>query len=389
MQQEEIDFKQTERTLNNPKAIASTVLMGISAVAIFLLLPLFVGAMADHFPISEKQLSVLASADLAGFFISSTAFVFFTRNIHWRWSSALLLTGITAINVISLQFLSHFNTFLVLRFVCGLGQGGLISIVSAHLSDTVNPERNYGLFFAGQTVFAAILLFLLPGLIASKESPMPILFSQSIMALISLCSVIFFLPKKGKYRAKISWRKRSSSMLPVLSILGILAFYITQGGTWAFIERIGHSFDLKSTFVGIALSISMAGSFIGSMTATFTSNRQGRKTPLLLTLFGQIACLIILFAMGKNPFIFAIAITGFAFFWAYCLPFILGIIIGVDQGGKAILFTNPLFALGVSIAPIILSFFIVEDNYIAVAYLSSITLIISMGLYWFLAKHLE
>ena len=63
------------------------------------------------------------------------------------------------------------------------------------------------------------------------------------------------------------------------------------------------------------------------------------------------------------------------------LPYMIGIIIGVDPSGRSILAANPVFAIGVSIAPIIASFFITEGNYFAVGILGGIAIISCVSLF--------
>jgi hypothetical protein len=347
---------------------------------------MLVGAVAEHVDITERQLNLLASADLSGFFVAATASAFFARKINWRWVSIGLLVLMVGLNFLSIAYKDQVNTFLVLRFLNGLTQGGLAGIFAAYLSDTLLPERNYAIFFALQTMVAAALLYLLPSYIAELKSPAPVLHVQTILAFIAIIMVLLFLPQKGLDRTSETIASSTTGiLLPLIGVIGLLLFYITQGGTWAFIERIGNSFGLEAGFVGKALSISMASSFAGSMLATLTGLKWGKKVPLILTLIGQPFALWLLFSgTGSNTFL--IAICTFSFFWAYSVPYLFGILIDIDKSGRTILFSNPIFALGVSLAPVILSFFISEQDYSPIGYLSTISIVGSLSLFFYLLK---
>ncbi len=379
-----MNYTNLEESLSRNIVVATSIVMGLALIIVFLLLPLFVGAATEYMAMSEQQLSWLASADLAGFCIAATAFVFFARKINWRWTAAGLLLAMIILNFLSVAFEEESNTFLILRFLSGLTQGGLAGIFAAHISDTLLPERNYGIFFAAQTIVSAFFLYLLPPYIAKMESPAPILHAQSSLAILALVMVLLFMPHRGKDRSKTTTTTPSSNiLLPLIGVLGLLAFYITQGGTWAYIERIGDSLGHSASFIGKALSISMVGSFSGAMLATAVGLKWGRKLPLVITLIGQLICLWCLFSFGNQTIPFVLSITVFSVLWSYAVPYLFGTLIVVDKSGKTILFSNPIFALGVALAPIILSFFIQGNNYLPVGYLSAIMLIISIGLYLF------
>ena len=376
-----------EKSLNNYWVVATSIIMGLALILMFLLLPLLVGAVAEHIDITDQQLGWLASADLVGFFVAATAFVFFARKINWRWTAAGLLAALIALNFLSITYKDQIGTFLLLRFLNGLTQGGLAGIFAAHISDTLFPERYYGLYFAGQTILAAFFLYLLPPYIADMASPAPVIHAQSLTALLALIMVVLFMPQRGKDRSQeIVTANTAGFILPLIGIIGLLTFFIAQGGTWAYVERIGNAFGLEATFVGKALSISMAGSFIGAMMATIIDVKWGRALPLIITLIGQLVCLWCLFNYGHRNTPFLLSITLFSTFWAFANPYLFGTLIVVDSSGRTILFANPIFALGIALAPIILSFFISSEDYSSVGYLSALMITISMGLFLWVVK---
>ena len=186
------------------------------------------------------------------------------------------------------------------------------------------------------------------------------------------------MPKRGFDRTTADGQKISMDWkVSAPAFLSVIAFFVAQGGVWAYMERIGNAQGLDPQFIGTSLSIGMGGSFIGSLIASHFETRFGRKLPLILSAIAQILCIIAIFAaMGK--WVYLVAAFVFCTFWNFALPYLIGILIGVDESGKTILGSNTCFAFGIAIAPFIIASFATEGNYLSVGYLGSLALIISL-----------
>ena len=369
-----------EQIINKPIAIYTSLLLGLAGIILFVLLPLFVGATTEALSLNRRPTRLLASSDLFGFGLCSLSSLLWARKVNWRWASFLALGLIIIANYFSTLFLDQFEIFLGLRFLSGIGQGAAVSLYAAHISDTRTPEKYYAWFLILQTVSGVVGLFILPRLIP-QFGPSIILYTQSALCLLALFAIWHWMPVKGLDRTKLTQEIRQINWTPpLITLLALLLFFVGQGGIWAYLERIGNAFGLSGAFIGTSLSLALAGGFFGPLTASWLGDRWGKAKPLMLTAVGQLIALTILFS-NWSIYTFTAAIIIYSFFWNFGLPFMIGILIGVDQSGRTILGANPVFALGVSIAPLIASIFITEGNYYPVGVLGAIAIILCVGLF--------
>lgn len=367
------------KILNAPKSVFSSIILGLAGIFMFLILPLFVGAISKELALSEQQIGYLASADLFGFFLGSVSSLWWARKVNWKTTGIIALLVIILANELSIIYATNISLFLGLRVLSGIGQGVAVSLYSAHVGDTLKPERYYANFLIGQTIVGVLGLFLLPQLIETIGGK-GILYTQMGLCVVAFLAVILWLPKHGinrhtDYQTKQKWDWKA----PVIGLLGLLLFFIAQGGTWAYMQRIGGSFELTPQFIGLSLSLAMIGAFLGSSTASVVATRYGRRLPLLIVGIGQPLCLLLIFSNLGN-WSFLAGIMAFLFLWNLAVPYIMGVLVSVDASGKSILAANPMFALGVSIAPIIISQFVNGNQYTSVGWVGAVAMVLSVGL---------
>lgn len=373
--------------LNSNTSIFSSLLLGWAGIFMFLILPLFVGAVSEEMNLDAQQVGYLASADLFGFFLGSVSSIGWARRVNWRMFGILALVMITIANVLTFTLAVGFSIFLILRVLSGIGQGAAVSIYSAHVGDTKQPERHYANFLIGQTILGAIGLFLLPKWIGNIGSE-AVLWTQIGLCILAL-SMSLKMPPRGVERASAFKNLSFSTFkIPLLGLLALLLFFVAQGGTWAYMSKIGSSFQLSDEFIGLSLSLAMIGAFLGSTTASVLAIRWGRRLPLLVIGIGQPLCLLLIFSNFGN-WSFLAGIIAFLFLWNLAIPYLMGILIGLDKSGISILAANPTFALGVSIAPIIIGQFVINNQFSPVGLLGAIAMLMSIGLFLITLRYVE
>ena len=372
--------QQIAKVVNAPKAVFATTLMGTAAIIMFLLLPLLVGAVAETVEATEQQLGLLASSDLFGFGIGAFIGLFWARKVNWRMTTIALLALLILANFLSVFMAANIELLCLSRLVAGLAQGSLLAIYSAHITDTLKPEKYYAYYLAVQTATSGIGLLLLPQFI-EKWGIIPVIHFQTLLAVLSILAVILWMPLRGFARELIDGKKiRINWKASLPALLGLIAFFVAQGGVWAYMERVGNSQGINAQFIGFALSIAMGGSFFGSLVASYLEVKYGRKRPLIFSAIFQIICLILIFSnLGKWTYFGAGLV--FCTFWNFALPYMIGILIEVDESGKTILAANPTFAIGVAIAPLIISSFVSQNNYLSVGYVGGLAIVVSLGLF--------
>ncbi len=380
-----MELSQQNKILNAPQSIIASIILGLGGIFMFILLPLFVNAISTDLALNSRQVGYLASADLFGFFLGSISSLWWARKVNWRVSGLIVLAMIILMNALSIRMMGDINLFLFLRVLAGIGQGAAVSIYSAHIGDTQKPERYYANFLIAQTIIGVIGLYFLPAWIAQIGGK-AILWVHIGLCLIGVVSVGASLPRRGLSRG--TGFKSFSLSASGLALLGLLLFFIAQGGTWAYMQKIGSSLGLSDKWIGMSLSLSMIGAFLGASSAAIIATKYGRKLPLILVGLGQPLCLLLIF-MNLGTIGFLIGSIAFLFLWNVGIPYIMGILIGADQSGQSILLANPLFALGVSIAPIIISQFVISKNYTSVGWVGAIAMLASVSLLLIAIKNMK
>ena len=125
----------------------SLLILALPGTLIFMLLPLFLGAVTETFDFSDRQIGSLASADLFGFTLSAGSAVFWIRRVNWRYVMLAALLLLFAANLITI-LLSGFYSLTAIRFFCGFCGGTgiqyLYCLLYRYQSSTASSRNESG-----------------------------------------------------------------------------------------------------------------------------------------------------------------------------------------------------------------------------------------------------
>ena len=323
----------------------SLLILAVPGTLIFMLLPLFLGAVTETFDFSDRQIGFLASADLFGFTLCAGSAVFWIRRVNWRDALLAALLLLFAANLITI-LLSEFYSLTAIRFFCGFCGGTAYSICIAYYTDTSHPQRLLGMSLATQAVSASGLIYLITAFAggAGFTGLCYVLAGASL----ALLPAVIYVPLRGKERPKVSADGALMGKSTILAILGTTIFWTSMFALWAYTERIGMSHGFESGFIGAVLGTSVGLGFIGALVAGYIEDRFGKTLPVLMIVAMHILVVVLLW-LGKLPLIFIVAIGLLQFFsYNYSCPVLLGIISTTDTTGRFSVLYN--FALGFSAA---------------------------------------
>jgi DHA1 family inner membrane transport protein len=331
------------------QTIAAAIAFMIVGPAIFFLMPVFIGALAEAFGFSDWQLGFMGAADLMGMALASMVMVKMVRTRNWRWLAAAGLTIAITGNLTSLA-VTDFTTLLVVRLMTGLGGGMIAGVVSAYVARTNHPDRVAAFLVIGQVTFTVIALYASPWYLSQWGV------SSIFGGLAGLLTILFlllrFLPTGSEsYVAEDIAGDRTHFIVPVFIILtSFVFFFIGHAAIWAFVERIGDSAGLNTEYIASALALSTFISILGAVTAAILDVRIGRFAPLLVAGIAQIICFYVMMnGMGAVAFLVALAV--FQFFWNFALPYHMGVIIHRDPSASYIVLVPTFQAMGIALGP--------------------------------------
>ena len=363
-------------SISNPRAIAATIVVIVSGGGVFLILPVFVGALVDTGGMSMAQAGAVASADLAGIFAAAIAALAWIRRADWRRVALFSLACMVAGNV-ACPWMDGYVPLLVLRGLLGFAAGNLMAIGMAHLARVAMPDRAFALAIAAQVAFSTIALWLMPVAVQSwgLASLFGLLAGLSAIGLLAATQLV----RGTEAPASGTFGKAAGSVHVFVALFANTIFFIAQSGVWAFLERMATQAGLAPETVGTMLAISVSLAIAGPLAASLIADRYGRAVPLAVVAVGQLAALWIL----QGPMtaaLFLIAATGFQIFWNFAIPYIVAIVAALDRARRYIVLVTPFQAAGIALGPVLAGTLAGEGELSPVALLGSAAVLASVVL---------
>jgi predicted MFS family arabinose efflux permease len=335
--------------LGDLKKLLPTILLGVMGNTGIYLIPLLVGAMVADRGFTDQQAGLVASADLAGYAVMTFITAMFLIHRNWR-RMALVGVAIMFVANIATTFVSAAGAFAAVRFVSGLGAGILAAIATVSLGQSDKPDRNYGFLFAASLLFGTAGLWGLPLLLDRVG------LNGAYVVIAMLAVLVGFLtaslPVGGSRDVQVAGTSlpRRGWLLAGVMLLSITLFWAQQNALYAYMERIGSASGLSAQFIGFTLGLANLTGFAGASLVAWLGARFGRIVPLALSTVVQLACLWMLSGtVSSSGYLLAIGVISLA--WNIVNPIQVGILAGVDQGGRALALASTVIGVGLAIGP--------------------------------------
>jgi hypothetical protein len=378
--------------LDSWRSIAALLWLGFVGLATFQLIPLLTGQMVDVYGFGDAKAGLISSWYCgAGFVASVIAFYWLPR---WDRRTVLyfaLLLGLAA--EASSLFVHAYAALAAGRVVTGFAAASITCLVLSAITRSRRAEHLYGLYTATVSLCAAAgfigLSYALPamrsvlgdgalfaffscvwavGLVAAAFVPHGTTGEPSPEAAVGAGRTGGAAPGSadaGSARAHARDAPRGEAR-PGLRIFspGVMilmaspvVFYIANGGSWAFIGRVGTWTGLSDGQVGIALAISNVCAIIGGVVASVLGLRFRVVAPIVVgTLLTMSANIIMLGRWGMAGYSIANFI-GFGF-TVYTVAAYLQAFGYVDPSGRLMASGGLAVYGGGALGPVILAQFI-------------------------------
>lgn len=259
-------------------------------------------AVSQEFGLEPVQAGMLATATLLGMGVSGPVMGWFADNKGRKFALNLCLTVFILLTA-AVYFVPNYASFLVLRFLAGIGLGGVWSIISAFVVETW-PARQ-----RGKAVAFVLSSFPIGGVLAAQFASwmMPnwrvMFLAAGLSAIFPLLLSMFVLRESAEWQAQhiASQRSEAKSTVSVKEIFepGIRKTTILASlvATMAFIAYYGASTWLPSYLesergldpqtVGQFMTWLNLGMFAGYIVFGWLADKIGKKNALLLSMFGS------------------------------------------------------------------------------------------------------
>ncbi|HNP35937.1 MAG TPA: hypothetical protein PKK10_08800 [Woeseiaceae bacterium] len=357
------------------REVLASILLAKTAVATFAIAPFLVGAYIDHLNLSVGHASRTLSVEIFALaFSNATAFFWVHRVACRAWAQRLLLLLI-ALNI-GCVFVSDFASLVALRALVGVVEGSLLALGFGLLGITRRPNRNFGLYFAVSLTVGALNIRILP-LFLESAGVTGLFVNLSLYAVIALGGSIWIQRTSIAERNEIPVatagdRPESPFAIATMPLLFLMVanyvYFIGQGGTWSFLERIGVQQAIDLTGIASALSLSMVAGVAGGAAAGFLDLKLGRVVPLLTAIALSIAAMCLLLG-GVTVATFTLAACMFNFGNNMGHPYVLGFAAKIDKSSRLTVLSGALHTGGQATGPLIAGLIVTGNDFTNVLWL--------------------
>lgn len=353
--------------MNDQKTLWSGYLLGTAGLLMIYLLPQMVGAVTDQFGLNPRQSGLFASMDLIGYSIASVSSYFWIRKYNWK-NMAWLSIAIMVLGNLASVYIDHFTLLMAARVLTGLGQGIAVAITLVLVSDSVSTDRNFAIYLILTLIVGAIGVEILPALMENYQAA-PIYLSQSIIAILCIPFVMFWLPTQGT-NEELEADSSKMNGIVIACLVGIFLMFVGYGGLWSMTERIGIINELDEVYISNILSTALLAAIPALLIPILIGIRFGRIIPLVISTFGLILYGLFVSA-DNNEMLFATAVIAGSFGVNMILPYLTGIISDNDKSGKGVVMVTPMYSIGFALGPALLSLFVIGADYHIAGYIAT------------------
>lgn len=320
---------------DQPRAIASAVILAVIGIALFMAMPVVVGAWSDYAGLSDQQAGLLAAIDSGGGIAASLFVSVILGRVNWRVIAAAGIAIAICANLASI-FAASFGQLALCRATAGFGGGMIYALGLAALAATHHTGRNFSILLFTQVSFGMLEINLYPYLAALGG--MNGIYLGMAAAFAAALLFVSWLPHSAQERATTfdqieSAGDNATGRLPWLCLGAVFLFYISTGSFWAYIERMGRAGGLATSLITDSLTYTQVLSLLGCVIAGWLSGRIGQSRPLIVSLLCA-ALAVFSLALGVTKVSFITALCVFFLFWNAIDIYQLGTLGNMDHSGR-------------------------------------------------------
>jgi len=340
-------------------------LAGTASLMPLLVLPAMVGVLVDESDLSEAFAGACASANFAGSSLVAMLLAFRMHHINLRRAATFAFVLAAAMDAVSAFSADRHALFLLARFAAGIGSGAAYTCVVAAFARYDDADRGYGLFVTLQFIVSGLGLYALP-VHASALGTEGMFLAIAGIELLAL-SLVRHLPGKAVVEPGpgAPGALERGVLLAPITILAVLSFGLYEAANnaqFTYVERLGVSIALSDHQIGSSLLIASLAGIPGAFVTVVVGERLGRAAPLTFGVaLSVVGLLLLMWADGFVPYLIGSSCMGFT--WAFCLPFIQGLMASLDRKGSAVAAGASLSTIGDAAGPGLAAWIVANGQY--------------------------
>jgi len=346
------------------------------------IMPTIVSGLIEALGFTNQQAGNVASANMYGAAVGALLIVFFIRRLNWQLASTLFLTGLIAIDLMSMK-LSDPTTLLIVRFIHGFIGGMLVGTGFSLMARTIQPDRTFGVLLFVQFGFGGLGIMFIPGMV--PEFGTQVLFYSLVAFSAATFLMLPFLPSYAVDTAEEQQKKdsaKSIQWLPVLLTLAtIFLFQAANMGLFAFIIGLGEYYKLEMGFISTTLGIANWLGLAGAGLVIIIGSRFGYLKSLLAGIaFTALAIWALLYANISWIWIASNCLIGIT--WGFTISYLLGLASRFDATGQMAAMGGFASKMGLASGPAVTALLLGEDNYELIIMVAAVVMIVTVFTMW-------
>ncbi|NIB44190.1 MFS transporter [Pseudomaricurvus alkylphenolicus] len=357
------------------KPLLAMVGLLFTGAFIFLVMPLYVGALQDSVGLDHQQSALMTSIEMVGVVLASLLGLVVVRRVSWAVLGRNLSLLLLIANGFSWLSGADFPALLFSRLMAGIAAGGLVALSITAIGDTRNLDRNFALAVVAELLGSGVAFKLLPTLIDSGG--IVVIFASSSALALMAFALSGWMPLNGQVAARSNSKR---VWKPVWGLLAIVAFFVAQSSLWAFVERIGLDAGFNLESVAQALSLSMLAGAAGALLALGMHRWVSRMSMMSICALGQIISLTG-FLAGVDFTHYLLAGMLFQFCWNLWLPAQMAMVADADTGGIWMPLVGACQAIGIAAGPSLVVSVLVPGSWTAVTVVCGAFIVMSLLLF--------
>lgn len=294
-----------------------------------MVMPVVVLSMSKLAGYDEGLATVVASAELAGIGF----YGLFLPKLAVRSWRCVAVAGVLAVLVgeAASFWLQSPLTLAGARFVAGLGEGAIFSLVAMSLASLADAERLWGALNLISGVALGILLFIV-SMIPHQETGAPVFLVLAAFTAM-MAPFLLLISKRSAVKTAATHQSRLDSGKMRLTMLIVFLVYAVQAGQWVVCGYVGERVGLSGPQVGLYLAVASLAGFLGAIVPMTTHDKAKRLTFVLVGFLVMAVSIYFLFNVF-TPSVFVIAQVFVNVGFYIVTPFVTGILTENDPDGS-------------------------------------------------------
>jgi predicted MFS family arabinose efflux permease len=317
-------------------------------------LPVWVGALVQHYRFDPQQAGLLVTLFLAGAVIASLMVAPLFHRLRSGQPLAVVGFAGAAGVFFALARTTDFGTMGVLHALGGMAIGTALSVTHGTVARSANPHRLFAVCGIALGLFALAFLATMPPVVASAGGAILFQVFAAVMAVGAVASLLAFPEPDALSPVPIAARQsggRSSRALWA-GVIGLCCMSVVQAMAFGFFERAGadRAFGVEKVTAVLAV-LGFVNLFPTAMAALLERRCSARN----VLMGGPVAQALLVITIFTSTSFLSYAIAGslFVAVMLFTHVFGFGMLARLDTTGRALAATPAMMMTGAAIGPVL------------------------------------